>query len=644
MNSQVANRTPRLVAIAGAAKGQEFALAEGDTTIGREATNGIAVADISMSRRHSLLKHHDGEVTVHDLGSLNGTFVNGLPVNERALRHGDQIKIGYSAFLFIDGEDAPPPISSEVQFDDVQLLTQPTAMLRREDALYVQASRVQQRLKPSERVAQDLAVLLNISAAISSIRGLEALQKRLLELVFEVIPAERGAILLTAGREDGFASVFGLDRVAGTSGAIQISRTVVQQVSRESVGLIRNDVLESSDFDAAHSLLASRTRALLCVPLTVFDSVTGVLYLDTANRSAQFDEDHLQLATGIAAIAALALDQARRVEWLESENERLQADIRIEHSFVGESRSIREVYQFIAKVAPTDSTVLIRGESGTGKELVARALHTNSGRADQPFVAINCAALTEPLLESEIFGHEKGAFTGAVAQKKGKLEIANGGTLFLDEVGELAPTLQAKLLRVLQEREFERVGGTRPIKVDIRLLAATNRDLEAAIKSGDFRQDLFYRLNVVAINLPPLRERREDIALLAGYFAMKYSVRVKRPIAGITAAARACLTAYDWPGNVRELENAIERAVVLGSTELITVEDLPEALIESKPVAADSLTNYHDALNELKKQLIRQAVEQADGNYTEAAKYLGLHPNYLHRLIRNLNLKSELTG
>jgi Nif-specific regulatory protein len=259
-------------------------------------------------------------------------------------------------------------------------------------------------------------------------------------------------------------------------------------------------------------------------------------------------------------------------------------------------------------------------------------------------VSINCATLTDTLLESELFGHEKGAFTGAIVQKRGKLEVADGGTLFLDEVGELAPNIQAKLLRVLQEREFERVGGTRPIKVDVRVIAATNRDLDAAIKAGAFRQDLFYRLNVVALTLPALRERPEDLPLLANYFIAKYSARCKRAVRGISVEARACLSRYTWPGNVRELENAIERAVVMGSTEWIRPEDLPDAVleIESGGPGGGSMAEYHEALNETKKRLIVDAVEQAHGNYTEAAKRLGVHPNYLHRLIRNLDLKSQL--
>jgi Nif-specific regulatory protein len=293
-------------------------------------------------------------------------------------------------------------------------------------------------------------------------------------------------------------------------------------------------------------------------------------------------------------------------------------------------------------VAPTDSTVLISGESGTGKELAARAIHLNSKRADKPFMAVNCAALAESLLESELFGHEKGSFTGALTQKKGRLEIAEGGTLFLDEIGELSSTLQVKLLRVLQEREFERVGGTRPIKANIRVVTATNKNLEEAVTQGVFRQDLYYRLNVVGLEMPALRDRPQDIPLLANYFASKFAQKCNRRIMGITADAQARLASYDWPGNVRELENAIERAVVLGVSERILPEDLPESVLEAHATVSVAGTKYHEAVAQTKKQIILSAMQQAKGSYTEAAKILGVHPNYLHRLIRNLNLKEQL--
>jgi Nif-specific regulatory protein len=302
---------------------------------------------------------------------------------------------------------------------------------------------------------------------------------------------------------------------------------------------------------------------------------------------------------------------------------------------------MERVYRLIEKVTLRDHPVLVLGESGTGKELIARAIHRNSPRAESPFVAVNCAAITETLLESELFGHEKGAFTGATAQKKGKVEIANGGTLFLDEIGELAPGLQAKLLRVLQEREFERVGGTRPIRLDIRLIAATNRNLAEAIESGSFRRDLYYRLNVVGLSMPALRERRDDILPLAEHFIAKSGRKGNTRMRTISSEAQACLANYDWPGNVRELENAIERALVLGSGDTILPDDLPEAILEGGAPTLDQSGKYHGAIKESKKQLVLQALQQTNGSYIEAAKVLGIHPNSLLRLIRNLNIKTE---
>ncbi|HSS51503.1 MAG TPA: sigma-54 dependent transcriptional regulator, partial [Thermoanaerobaculia bacterium] len=325
---------------------------------------------------------------------------------------------------------------------------------------------------------------------------------------------------------------------------------------------------------------------------------------------------------------------------LRAEKERIEATL--DSGMVGESLPMREVGQRLARLAPKDSTVLLCGESGTGKEVAARFLHRGSRRSSRPFVAINCATLSETLIESELFGHERGAFTGAVEKKTGKIEAAEGGTLFLDEVGELPVATQAKLLRVLQEREYERVGGTRTLKADVRVVAATNRDLEKAMREKTFREDLFYRLNVVRVVLPPLRERREDISLLASHFAAVHSRQSGRRIAGFTPEARACLQRYDWPGNVRELSNAIEHALVLGEGELIRPEDLPETVLEAGPVAsAGPVGNYHESVNAFKRRLIVDALAQADGNVTKAAERLDVNPTYLHRLISNLGLRDR---
>ncbi len=310
---------------------------------------------------------------------------------------------------------------------------------------------------------------------------------------------------------------------------------------------------------------------------------------------------------------------------------------KLEHDMVGDSAPFGKMLRFLSRVAPTEATVLIRGESGTGKELAARAIHRNSSRADKPFIAINCATLSETLLESELFGHERGAFTGAVARQIGKLEAADQGTVFLDEVGEIPVSLQAKLLRVLEERAFERVGGRQRIEVDVRIVAATNRDLEAAISEGTFRQDLFYRLDVITLELPPLRQRRGDVPLLASHFLAESSRRLGRPVAGVSPAARERLMNYDWPGNVRELRNAIERAVVLGRDELVQLEDLPATVREPRSSKVAPAT-YHEVIEAAKRRVILDALDASGGSVAAAARRLELHRNYLHRLIKKLGL------
>ncbi len=625
------NMNPAVVAIFGPLQGSTFQLTEEEVSIGREPSNRLAVSDPLLSRRHCVIKKEGDEFKICDLGSRNGIFVNGVPVKERILEHGDQIGMGDSLFLFLF-QEVVSPVLGDTPPDAGILVLQSTMQLALDDALYLKPEKVL-ALPPAMRTAQDLNALLKISTAINLIQTPEELKRKLLELILEIVPADRGAILMEQGRSHS------LDKSSGLEQPFAVSRTISGQVSREKISILGNDIRQIKEFSDSDSLIASKIQSLLCVPLVLHEKVLGVLYLDTSDPKIQFDEGHLQVVTAVASIASVALNNAQQMEWLIEENRRLQTDTTIEHGMIGESPAMLKVYLFIAKAAPSDSTVLLRGESGTGKELAARAIHLNSPRAAKSFIAINCAALAESLLESELFGHEKGAFTGAIAQKKGKLEAADGGTVFLDEVSEMSTGLQVKLLRVLQEREFDRVGGTRPIRVDIRLIAATNRNLEEAVKAGTFRQDLYYRLNVVTLMMPPLRDRREDIPLLASYFAAKYGEKSQRRIKGIAPEARETLVHYDWPGNVRELENAIERAVVLGSTEVILQEDLPENLLEMEHPAGVPITKYHEGVKDAKKRLISNALQQTNGNLEEAAKLLGVHLTYLYRLIRNLGLK-----
>jgi Nif-specific regulatory protein len=626
----------------GPAKGQVFVLAVEQTLIGREPGNQIVLADPSVSRRHCCVRREGpGRFQIRDLSSRNGTFVRDLPVQEHWLEHGDQVRLGDSVLMFLLEDESEPVRTSAVRFREAQCAEGTLVRLRRQDSVYLSPDQLLAAPAPAARPARALTTLLKISTALHSAGGSEALGRRLLELLAEVAPAERGAILLMEPAVADPSAVYCWTRQPAEGEPLWVCNRFVERAFQEGVAVLSNHVLPGAQGCAPEDA-GPAVRAVLAAPLFSAEAVLGVIYLDSSVAGVAFDEDHLQLVSAVGAIAGPALDNARRVEWLEAENRRLHVETVLEHDMVGESPRMADVYRFISKVAPTDSTVLLCGESGTGKELVARAIHRNSPRAGKPFVAINCAALTETLLESELFGHERGAFTGAIVQKKGKLEVAEGGTVFLDEVGEIPPAFQVKLLRVLQEREFERVGGTRSIKVDIRLVAATNRDLRLAATQANFRQDLYYRLNVVSIALPPLRERREDIPLLASFFAAKYSKRSRRHLVGLSSAARVCLLGYEWPGNVRELENAIERAVVLGSSDLILPEDLPEALLEAAPPAAVESGNYHEALRRHKESLVMTALGEARGNFTEAARLLGLHPNYLHRLVSNLGLRNSL--
>jgi transcriptional regulator with GAF, ATPase, and Fis domain len=641
LNTNVrASMNPRVIGIAGPFQGVTFSLSEGNVSIGRDSANDLWNVDHRLSRRHCLLSIQGEKFIIRDLGSKNGTLVNGVPVTEQLLHHGDHITVGDSVLLFQLNPDEAPVTKSLVEFSETSEIDL-RLFIRPEESLDLQLDKLIANFPQSARMAQQLNSLLKIATGIGRIRDQEALQWQLLGLVFDAVPAERGAILLF-DEKDEFSSVVGWDRVRGPAHPVLVSRTVVQRVRADGVAVLVTDVGSDASFAHIKTLAKLQVRSVLCVPLRDSRTVTGVIYLDSQNPKINFDESHLQVMTAVGGILSLALENVRNWQRLQQENEELRAQVGLEHNMLGTSPRMREVFEFIRRVAPTDSTVLIEGESGTGKELVANAIHRNSARADCPFVAINCAAIAETLLESELFGHEKGAFTGASSQKKGKIEIAEGGTLFLDEVSELAPGLQAKLLRVLQEREFERLGGLRPLKLDIRLIAATNKKLPEAVEKGAFRKDLYYRLNVVAIAMPPLRQRSEDIPLLAEHFVAKVSRKCKTRTKQLSEAARECLISYDWPGNVRELENAIERAVVMGSEDMIMPDDLPEAVLEAGSTVTASTDKYHGTIRERKKQLILQELQKANGNYIEAARALGIHPNSLLRLIRNLDLKSAV--
>ena len=633
---------PRILGIGGPFQGQTLSLPEGEVSIGRESTNQMSVFDGSLSRRHCVLERTGSEVRIRDLGSRNGTRVNSVPVTEQRLQHGDQISVGSSLFVFLQEETSDESRSNPVEFQDTSSFSGVAFLLSQEDPLspLIQHENAGSAAGPG-RVRSDLNALLKFSTAIGSIRDRDSLQWQLLGFIFDVIPAERGSVLFFDSQGQ-VSSSTAWDRVRGPDHVVPVSQIILKRVVHERSGLLLSGAEEEPRAKSADAP-ADRAISLLCVPMIVGERVIGAIYLDARVPTIQFDDTHLRVLQAIAHIAALALENLGHWEKLREENLALRAEIALKHDIVGRSPKIQKVFEFIRKVAPADSTVLIQGESGTGKELVARAIHSNSPRADCPFVAINSAAIAASLLESELFGHEKGAFTGAVSQKKGKMEVAEGGTLFLDEISELAAELQAKLLRVLQEREFERVGGTRSIALNIRLIAATNKSLSQAVEAGEFRKDLFYRLNVVSVTVPPLRERREDIREMTEHFLRKAQGKCQTLARSVSPEALRCLGNYDWPGNVRELENAIERAAVLGTSEIIRPEDLPESIVEVGDLPGES-AKYYAALKDFKKQLIQQALQLANGSYTDAAKALGLHPNSLLRLMRNLNVRPTQKG
>jgi Nif-specific regulatory protein len=631
----------KLIAIAGPLRDYQWELAGDSLTIGRDLSNDICIPAGSVSRQHCRIQRNAEGYLLEDLGSRNGTHVNGGPAQQHHLLHADKIVVGDSIFVFVgegkDYEVSPPSIIEEPIGEISE-----TSELRPEDALYLNSGKLIERGRSGE-LARDLHAILNIATKTAAATDSTHVQREILHWLFEVTPAKCAAVLLCEHGPWPPTWQLSVNREGDPEANVRVSSTVVRRAFERKTAFLINDATERPDLKNAQSIVDLRARSIACVPLVAREKAIGVLYLDTRNSLVPLERDHLELLVAVAKIAGLAIENAQRVDALKRQAELLRSDLSRRHSFVGDTPSMRSVYNTLAKVARSESTVLILGESGTGKELAAREIHKTSARAEKPFVAVNCATLGENLLESELFGHEKGAFTGAHAVKKGQFEVADGGTVFLDEIAEAPLTVQAKLLRVLQEREFVRIGATKPIHINVRLIAATNQDLKNAVREGTFRADLLFRLDVVAIKMPPLRERREDIPALANYFAKKYSRDCARGEMAISAAAEALLVQYDWPGNVRELENAIERAVVLGGEDVILPEDLPEALLETGLPPSDE-DSIHASVRDTKRKRILAAMEEAHGNYTQAARILGVHPTYLHRLIRNLDLKTELVN
>jgi Nif-specific regulatory protein len=487
--------------------------------------------------------------------------------------------------------------------------------------------------------------LIEINTLINSdFTDVKVLLRKIIESATRLTEAEASSLLLVNPENNKLYFEIAL----GSKGAelqrfsLNMGEGIAGWVAANNRSLIVNDVQEDSRFYADISRqIGYPTKAILAVPMRVRERCVGVIEIINKTNGGNFTEEDLEWLEVFATQAAIAIQNARSFQKVQEEIYLLQDEIQKDrgyHTFIGSSKAIREKLDIAARAAQTDSSILLLGESGVGKELFAEQIHLHSPRANKPLIRVNCAALPEGLLESELFGHVRGAFTGATSDRRGRFELADGGTIFLDEIGDLSLSLQAKLLRVIQSKTFEQVGGAEPIKVDVRIIAATNKDIEREVEQGRFRADLYYRLNVLPIYIPPLRERRDDIPPLADFFLKRFNREIKKQITEITPEAMEILLSLSWPGNVRELENAIERAAVTAQSDKIT----PDAFLasdRSRPQEEQySGKQLKEAINVFKKHYIRQTLEMNRWNQTKTAKILGIQRTYLSRLIKELEI------
>ncbi len=477
-------------------------------------------------------------------------------------------------------------------------------------------------------VASALSALSRVSAIINNLQELDPLLEKIMDIAVETMGAERGFILLTDERgvlRPRTARNISAENIQDIA---DISNSVVQRVLQTGEAVISYDAQVDEALRESESVILNQIQSIACVPLAMKQRPIGVIYLDSITQRGGFTETSVPFLTAFAHQAAIAIENAQLYENMREENRQLRKQAREASSFgeiIGQSAKMKAVFDTMNSVLDSDATVLIQGESGTGKELVARAIHYNGHRRDKPFIALFCGSLPESLLESELFGHKKGSFTGAMADKKGLFEAAHGGTFFLDEIGDLSSNLQTQLLRVLQEGEIKRVGENLVRQVDVRVIAATHRNLREFIAQGKFREDLFYRLNVINIHMPPLRERMKDIPLLTHHFLHKYAAKNKKEIRGFSAEALNEITGYSWPGNVRELENTIERAVVLAKETLLTPADLRLSEAAREMPLPSGLT-----LMQMERRLVEKTLEEVDNNITQAAERLGVSRRWIH--------------
>lgn len=496
-----------------------------------------------------------------------------------------------------------------------------------------------------------LEILYTVAKSINTILELDPLLNRVMDLVLENLHAERGFIMLQDGAGNLETMVArNIDRET-IKDEKAISRSTIEDVFESGRPILMNRAPDEN-YDR-ESVIDFKITSIISAPLIVTEKVIGIVYIDSRTTNQVFENEDLEFMLSFCSLAAIAIENARLAGRLSDHNIYLQKQVERNSSFnniIGRSSPMQRVFRMAESVAGTDATVVISGESGTGKELLARAIHFASPRKGARFIPVDCGALPESLLESELFGHKKGSFTGAIADRLGLFEEANGGTIFLDEITNTSANFQVKLLRVIQEGEFRRVGDVKSRQVDVRIIAATNKDLQEEVKAGNFREDLYYRLNVVNIPLPSLRERKEDIPILAGYFLENVCRKMKMPAKNITSRAVDYLVNYRWPGNVRQLENIIERMVIFSKGEYIDIADLPQeirSMFEGMPADSKTQLNIPQTKVELKTakaQLERlflvNIMEQADGNVMKAARLSGMDRTQLHHMFNKYNINT----
>jgi transcriptional regulator with GAF, ATPase, and Fis domain len=643
--------------------GDVFPLVPGQSySIGRAATNSIVLKDDLCSRDHAEVTFGAGRWRIRDLNSLNGTRVNSERVEgERDLSANDEVHLGRTHLLFVEDmdqlPDLPPRRDEESEGVSIKKRLGQTRFLTPQPPPAVSDGETTSS-GSRHSLSRDLSLLYRLALDMGSAGSYEELCRIVLDALLEAVPAEVGAILSVArtaragapaGAEPGAGkSLRGVElevtahrhRDPSVHHYARVSEYVSNEVLAGREAILAEDVARDRYLRNRESLSELGATSLICAPILFGDRVLGLIHLYCTNPLKALDVEDLEFTVAVAKQLGGVIHNLQRQQSLSAENASLRDQLRVESELVGQSPAIRAIEQQVARVAPTTATVLIRGESGVGKELVARAIHYSSPRKDGPFVCLNCAALTETLLESELFGHEKGAFTGATEKKVGKFEAADHGTIFLDEIGEMTVGTQAKLLRILEGHSFERVGGSVPIRVDVRVVAATNQDLEEGVREGRFRRDLFFRLQVVEIRVPPLRERKTDVPLLAEHFLRRFVRETGRKIRGFTPGALKKMEAYHWPGNVRELRNVVERAVALGTGPVLDVNDIWLSSLEASGPAPAAGGDYEPiSLNEVEKRHILATLEHTGWNKSQASAILQIERSTLDRKIDRYDLK-----